>query len=401
VSRGRPSLLAIGIGLGAAGAAGAIGAAGLVADRIRRREDAALPEYASLLEPPSLEQVVIANDGVALYAAVNEPEAGSATSTEAGLPKPTVVLAHGFCLTSECWVLQRRALSRAGYRVVFWDQRGHGRSEKGPESGYAIGQLGEDLNAVLEALVPEGDLVLVGHSMGGMTIMAMSDAHPDVITERTIGFGCVATSAGGLPLANGGLAASVGKALLLRLGPHLAGPLTKRPQVLESLRRANRDLEEFLVERYSFASPVPRSVVRLATRMIMSTDVAVVSDFVPTFDAYDKRSALAHFTGVETLVFNGLQDALTPPVHSEQIVEALPGAEHVLVRDAGHVIMLEHPDLLNQHLLAMIARGEADRAAHVAASSAPRVPHLITPVGKLQIVRERLRERRHHREHVP
>lgn len=51
-----------------------------------------------------------------------------------------------------------------------------------------------------------------------------------------------------------------------------------------------------------------------------------------------------------------MQDRLTPPEHSDDIVRHLPGAEHVLVADAGHVIMVEHPDLLNEQLLALAQR---------------------------------------------
>ena len=112
MSRGRPSLLGMGVSLGAAGAAGALGAAGLIADRIRRREDAQLPEYSSLIEPHDQELAVVADDGVTLFVGIDEPTGD--TRTEDGRPKPTVILSHGYCLTSECWVLQRRALKRAG-----------------------------------------------------------------------------------------------------------------------------------------------------------------------------------------------------------------------------------------------------------------------------------------------
>ena len=332
---------------------------------------------------------VLADEGVVLHVAIDEPT--GPTTTAAGRPKATVVLSHGYCLTSECWVLQRRALRRAGYRVVSWDLRGHGRSEKGPGGGYQIEQLGRDLYAVIAATAPEGDLALVGHSMGGMTVMAMADSHPEVITERTIAFGCIATSPGSLPLANGGFAASAGKRLLERLGPSVFTQLSKRPALLGSLLKANRDVEEFLVERYSFASPVPRSVVRLTAKMLLGTDLAVMSDFVPTFDTYDKIAALAHFAHVETLVFNGVADILTPPAHSELIVKGIPGSEHVLIRDAGHVIMLEHPDLLNDHLLGLFERAEAGRAKHLDPGDKPHVTLVVTPVGKARRVREGLR----------
>ncbi|HRW18156.1 MAG TPA: alpha/beta hydrolase [Dermatophilaceae bacterium] len=390
MSRGRPGLVGLGVGLGAAGVAGAIGAAGLVADRIRRREDAQLPEYASLVEPADRELHVRTSDGVELFAQIDEPT-GPTTGAD-GATKPTVVLSHGFCLTSECWVLQRRALAKAGYRVVTWDQRGHGRSEKGTRAAYNIDQLGEDLYAVIQATVPEGQLALGGHSMGGMTTMALADAHPEIITERTVAFACIATSPGGLPLASTGFAAVAGKTILERLGPRVFGQLQRRPELLATLLKANRDLEEFLVERYSFASPVPRSVVRLTAKMILSTDLTVMSDFVPTFDVYDKTAALAHFAHAETLVFNGTQDILTPPEHSEVIVRAIAGAEHVLIRDAGHVIMLEHPDLLNDHLIGMLERAAEGKAKDLDPADKPHVTLVVTPVGKGRARRRARRE---------
>ncbi len=392
MARSRPNLLGLGVSLGAAGAAGALGAAGLIADRIRRREDAQLPEYASLVQPHDHEFSVLADDGTVLFAGIDDPASGSVTVDADGRTKPTVVLSHGYCLSSECWVLQRRALARAGYRVVTWDQRGHGRSGKGPKEGYQIDQAGRDLHAVIESLAPEGDLALVGHSMGGMTIMALGEQFPEVITERTIAFGCIATSPGGLPLANSGFTAAAGKQLLERLGPSVFTQLGKRPDLLASLLKANRDLEEFLVERYSFASPVPRSVVRLTTKMLLGTDLGVMADFVPTFDTYDKEPVLATFHHVETLVFNGTKDVLTPPQHSDRIVAAIPGAEHVLIEDGGHVIMLEYPDLLNEHLLALLARAAEDRIRHLDPAAKPQVTLHVTPVAKARRVRQGLRE---------
>jgi hypothetical protein len=168
MSRGRPTLTGLGIGLGAAGMAGAAGAARLIADRIRRREDAQLlPEYASLIEAPTRSSPSSPTTG---SSCMPGRRADRPRSPPTGAPSRPSSSRTAICLTSECWVLQRRALRRAGYRVVTWDQRGHGRSGKGSKVGYHIDQLGEDLYAVIQAAAPEGDLALGGHSMGGMTI---------------------------------------------------------------------------------------------------------------------------------------------------------------------------------------------------------------------------------------
>jgi pimeloyl-ACP methyl ester carboxylesterase len=377
VSSSRNGLIGLGIGFGVAGAATA---AGLVADRVHRRRQDALETGVSLVETPSRELVVEATDGVALHVEVDEPTGGD--REDLGRDRPTVVMSHGYCLTSECWVFQRRYLRWAGYRVVVWDQRGHGRSGRGGPSSYTMAQLGEDLTAVIEAAAPEGPLALVGHSMGGMTTMALGATDPDLIRERVVAFGAISTSAGGMPLASGGFAASAGRLLLERLGPNVAGVFEHRPELLKGILSANSDLAEFLVERYSFASPVPRSVLELAAKMLLSTNLTVMSSFTPAFDNYDQTAGLVAYDGCETLVFNGEQDILTPPEHSEAIVRALPGAQHVIVRDAGHIIMLEHPDLLNQQLDAMIERAARRYDEHIAAEDVPRIRRVVTDVDK-------------------
>ncbi|MEP6799010.1 MAG: alpha/beta fold hydrolase, partial [Lapillicoccus sp.] len=107
--------------------------------------------------------------------------------------------------------------------------------------------------------------------------------------------------------------------------------------------------------------------------------------------------ALPVFRGIETLVFNGDQDILTPPEHSEAIVRALPGAEHVIVRDAGHVIMLEHPDLLSSQLIALAERGVRAQERGVDITAKPRTRRLVTNLDKLRRIEQVREQRREHR----
>jgi len=160
-----------------------------------------------------------------------------------------------------------------------------------------------------------------------------------------------------------------------RLGPVAVGQLAGRQGLVNTALKAGKEVEEFFVDRYSFASPVPLSIVRLTADMIFGTRIEVISDFMETFDRHDKREALKAFIGVETLVLNGVQDLLTPPKHSEEIVRLIPGAEHVLVKDAGHIIMLEHGDVVSEQLLSLIARAETRRGrSHRPAQQAACAP---------------------------
>jgi len=384
VSRRRRTLTGIGIGLAAAGATAAVG---VVAERLARglKTAKALESVDTYEEEPTTQVVVLADDGVPLHVEIDEPE-GRPAGMANGAAVPTVVFCHGYALSLRSWVFQRRALKAAGYRVVLWDQRGHGRSGAGSKESYEIDQLGLDLHAVISAVVPQGPLVLVGHSMGGMTLMSLAAHHPDLIRDRVMGVAFVATSPGGISAVSWGLGNVLGKAVH-RLGPFAVGQLAGRQGLVNSVLKVGREVEEYFVDIYSFASPVPLSIVRLTADMIFTTRIEVISDFMETFDKHDKREALEHFVGVETLVINGIQDMLTPPEHSEEIVRLIPGAEHILVNDAGHLIMLEHGDVVSEQLLALIGRAERAAAIHLDQRDKPRVLRTITDLAKRQRVK--------------
>jgi len=379
VNRRHRTVTGIGIGLAAAGTTAAVG---VVADRLARalKTAKALDSLDTYEEEATTEVVVLADDGVPLHVEIDDPEGPRAGMTK-GAPVPTVVFCHGYTLSLRCWVFQRRALRAAGYRVVLWDARGHGRSGAGSRESYEIDQLGHDLDSVIAAVAPRGPLVLVGHSMGGMTLMALAAHHPEVIRDRVIGVAFVATSPGGISAVSWGLGKILGKAVH-RLGPFAVGQLAGRQGLVNSVLKVGREVEEYFVDIYSFASPVPLSIVRLTADMIFKTRIEVISDFMETFDKHDKREALAQFIGVETLVINGMQDMMTPPEHSEEIVQLIPGAEHVLVKDAGHIIMLEHGDVVSEQLLALIGRAERAAAIHLDPRGKPRVRRTITDLAK-------------------
>ena len=343
----RTNLLSLGIGLAAASAGAAVGVA---AERLAvgRRLDRRLPgtDEVPLGSIRELPVVVSADDGTTLHVEVDEPDE----------PDPdalTVVFSHGYGLNLDSWHFQRLAL-RGQVRTVWWDQRGHGRSARGPVGSATIDQGGSDLAAVIEATAPTGPLVLVGHSMGGMTVMALAARDPDLFTERTAGVAFIATSAGGLAQASFGLD-RLG-ALVHRLGPVTLNLLSRRPRWVETTRQIGSDLEEVLVKRWSYASEVDGDLVDFTARMIAGTKIEVIGDFFPAFGTHDKREALAAIRGREVLVLAGDGDLMIPFEHGEEIARLLPGAELALVRDAGHLVMLEYPELVTPHLVALIHR---------------------------------------------
>ncbi|MER7955488.1 alpha/beta hydrolase [Streptomyces sp. NPDC096030] len=364
----RAGLAGAAIGVLAAGAAAGVAVERLTVGRGMRQKarlalDTSAP-YGALRGTPGK---AVADDGTELYYETDAVESDAPAPRRRRLfgrkaPAPvTVVFSHGYCLGQDSWHFQRDAL-RGLVRTVYWDQRSHGRSGRGvSQSGpdgvpVSIDQLGRDLKAVIDAAAPEGPLVLVGHSMGGMTIMALADRHPDLVRERVVGVAFVGTSAGRLGEVNYGLP-TAGVNAVRRVLPGVLKALGAQAELVERGRRATADLFAGLIKKYSFSSrDVDPAVARFAERMIESTPIDVVAEFYPAFAEHDKAAALTAFLDVPVLALAGDRDLVTPSSHTEAIADLLPDAELVIVPDAGHLVMLEHPEAVTDRLADLLAK---------------------------------------------
>ncbi|BDH08316.1 alpha/beta fold hydrolase [Streptomyces seoulensis] len=361
------------IGVLAAGAAAGVAIERMTVGRgIRRNAALALDStgpYGTLRGTPGK---AVADDGTELYYEVDDidPDPGPNVSPRRRrlfgrkTPAPvTVVFCHGYCLGQDSWHFQRAAL-RGVVRTVHWDQRSHGESGRGVSQTrdglpVTIDQLGRDLRAVLDAAVPEGPVVLVGHSMGGMTVMALAAQYPEYIRDRVVATAFVGTSSGRLGEVNFGLPLA-GVNAVRRVLPGVLKALGQQAELVEKGRRATAELFAGVIKRYSFAGrDIDPAVARFAERMIESTPIDVVAEFYPAFTDHDKTEALACFQELPVLVLAGVRDLVTPSEHSEAIADLLPDAELVLVPDAGHLVMLEHPEVVTDRLADLLTRAGA------------------------------------------
>ncbi|WP_329014761.1 alpha/beta hydrolase [Micromonospora rifamycinica] len=264
---------------------------------------------------------------------------------------PTVVLVHGFCLDMGTFHFQRQLLAERGdYRIVAYDQPGHGRSGRLETGEYDLAALGHTLRRVIDRTAPEGPLVLVGHSMGGMTIMAFAEAYPELFGDRVVGTVLMATS--------GGLLAEtklVAPALLGRVGSPVLFMMNNATRyggiVIDRARRSTSNVAWLLTRRYGFGTPKPSpALVSYVERMNSRTSADTVTRYLRTLATHSRFPALAALSGTPVLVVVGDKDMITPVVHSEEIVRRLPHAEYVKIQDSGHVVMLEHADEVNAAL---------------------------------------------------
>jgi pimeloyl-ACP methyl ester carboxylesterase len=330
------------VGVLAAGAAVGFTAEKLAVGRIRLRRDPEADEPFGSLRGTVVP--VVATDGTPLHVEVDDaPDA---------VDDLTVIFCHGFSHNQDAWHYQRRDL-RGVARLVFWDQRSHGRSGRGAVDPDVLEQLGRDLQSVIDATAPTGPLVLIGHSMGGMSVMSLAAEHPEPFGSRVLGVGFVGTSAGDLAKVTLGFPSI---AVVRRVVPGALTALARQAELVERGRRAGSDIGFLITKKYSFASDVPPSVVEFAAEMISSTPIDVIASFFPRFESFDRYAALEAFNrGIEVLVLVGDKDLLTPEDHSRAIVQAVPAAELIVVPSAGHLVMLEHPDVVTSALAGLIS----------------------------------------------
>ncbi|PWN04726.1 alpha/beta hydrolase [Nocardioides silvaticus] len=339
---------------GAVGVAAAGGAVALLRQQrsISRRVGEEIAFGALRSEPVT----VVADDGVPLHVEVDELDdshtldrAGRFLRRVAGAaPDVTVVFVHGFCLTLDCWHFQRAAY-RNLVRTVFYDQRSHGRSGRSDREHSTIEQLGRDLKAVIDAAAPEGPVVLVGHSMGGMSIVALAEEFPELIGDRVVGIGLISTTAGGL---------DVSRILLPMLPARLSGPFTHRAirtlhrghRTVDVFRRMGRTIATVATDRYAFGSDVPADYVRFVDEMLSATPFEVVADFFPLFTSLDKFHTVEALGAIPTSVVCGTSDKVTSIGHSRKLHSRIPGSHLLECEGAGHMVIFERHDLVNAEL---------------------------------------------------
>ncbi|MEV5554099.1 alpha/beta hydrolase [Nonomuraea wenchangensis] len=333
------------VGAASAGVAAAAMAKRYAVGRIRLRPDTEASEPFGELR--GRERTHITSDGVALHVELDGPD-------DAPL---TIVFCHGYCLSMESWHYQRKDL-RDNYRLVLWDQRSHGRSQRAQADESMIDRLGDDLAEVIEEFVP-GPCVLVGHSMGGMTIMALADRHPGLFGDKIRAVALLATSAGKLAELTLGLPAMLSK-VVHKVAPGTVSMLGKRGALIDRTRSVGSDIA-FLITRYmgfGDSKNVSPTVVDFAESMIRATPTEVFADFYPALMNHDKLAALDVLDSVPTAIMVGDDDWLTPPDHSRAIAAALPKAQLTEVPDTSHLLQLERPGVVNDALRDLAKRVE-------------------------------------------
>ena len=300
--------------LGAALAGAASGVATLVGERrlLQKMDTAPLPPgWKPPVFPDGTEVMVPTDDDAQLLVASAGPEDG-----------PTVVLVHGLTSNHHDWGPVAGRLVASGHRVIGVNQRGHGGSTVGHD-GFGAARQGRDLGQVLSALALR-DVVVCGHSMGGIAALSLMTLAADAGAERVAGLSLIATLAHtGTPDRQAGI--------------HL-GNTTPYEKLAQHPRHAAA------LARFVFGELPNRSLVNAALASNARCPRETRSGAALGLLGYDVRDELESID-LPAVVVCGNRDLLTPLSENKQIAEAI-GAEMIVAEGAGHLVIWEQPDLV-------------------------------------------------------
>ncbi|MFF4039519.1 alpha/beta fold hydrolase [Streptomyces sp. NPDC001816] len=280
---------------------------------------------------PAHTLTVVSADGARLHVEVHGPK-----------DAPPVVLSHGWTCSTAFWAAQIRELA-ADHRVIAYDQRGHGRSPASPAC--TTDALADDLEAVLaETLAPGEKAVIVGHSMGGMTVMAASARprfreHAAAVLLCSTGSSRLVAESRVVPLRAGRVRTWITGHILGSRAP--LGPVT--PVAKRILKYATMG-----------AGSAPH-MVEACARIVHACPRAVRHAWAAVLAALDLDHGVRELH-VPTEVVHGASDRLTPPVHARALVATLPRCIGLTeLTGVGHMTPIEAPELMTGKIRALVS----------------------------------------------
>ena len=249
-----------------------------------------------------------------------------------------VVLIHGWPLSAESWKAQVPVLKDAGYRVVAYDRRGFGRSDK-PSDGYEYDTLADDLAGVINDLDLQ-DVTLVGFSMGGGEVARYIARHGEQRLHSVV-------------------FASAVPPYMLKTDDNPEGPLTqaKADEMKQGLERDRDTFFDGFTKDFFSANgelKVSEKERQEAIALCKQSDQTAALGCMKSFGTTDFREDLKKVK-LPTLVIHGDADAIVPIEGSGQRTQrAVLHSKLVRVNGAPHGLNVSHAQAFNDALLSFL-----------------------------------------------
>jgi pimeloyl-ACP methyl ester carboxylesterase len=266
-------------------------------------------------------------DGHELYVEIHGPDTG--------VP---IVLTHGWSLDSTAWYYAKKRLSDR-FRLILWDLPGVGQSSQPGDRDYSTERFAQDLRAVLE-LTGDRKALLLGHSIGGMTIQTFCRLFPDVVASRVAGIvlaNTTHTDPTRTTIASG-LVQALEKPVLVPL-LYLTVWLWPVVWVMNVLSYLNGSAH-ISTRLVSFNGDVTRGQLDFTTRFTAKQSPAVLARGMLATFRFDETRTLASIS-VPVLVLIADSDRLTVPTAGQRIAATIPRAALVRIDRSGHCGIIE------------------------------------------------------------
>lgn len=270
---------------------------------------------------------------------------------------PTLILTHGWGLDSTIWFYARRDLARR-FRVLTWDLPGLGRSRPAPEGRPSLSDFAADLRSLVEEA--GGPVVLVGHSIGGMTIQTLARDNPEIFGDRVVGVVLLNTTYTN-PLRTMILS---GLAQALRwpvLEPMMRLAVWLQPLAWLGAWQSYLSGSAHLANRLGFGRYVTRSQLEHTTLLATRNAPGRQAQGNLAMFRWDATDALAGLP-VPVLVIGGDMDIVTKLEASERIAGSTSNATLLKVEGVNHMGFLERADVYNTAIAEFAGAALARRA---------------------------------------
>jgi pimeloyl-ACP methyl ester carboxylesterase len=283
---------------------------------------------------------------------------------------PTLVFVHGFTLDMTAWHFQWRALS-SRYRCVLYDQRAHGQSGPAAARDHSLEAMAQDLRTVLDETGVDERAVLVGHSLGGMAVVAFAAAFPEEFGDRVRGVVLANTAVADLLRSALGNLGSKAALWLLPAARRLVADPRRAYRIRERLVGGGADLAFLIARATNFGPDAPPSMIDHVVSISARAPVEVWTDVMTSLIEMDITDALEHVR-VPALVIASDLDRLTPPASARAMTERLPDGRLVEIEGAGHCAMLEKHERFNALLDGFAREVVGPPAERAEAAARPR-----------------------------